>query len=90
MVLRHAALICLTALFLASHIGCLGYGPNFGSQGTIGQQRNEAVIHDPFPSNELGPPIMGARPRGFERPFSEATDTQGSPYTRRNQRTPNY
>ncbi len=82
--------ICLGILILVTVGGCFGYRPNFGSQGTIGQQRNEAVIHDPFPSNDLGPPIMGGRPRGFDRPFSEATDTQGSPYARRNRRMPNY
>ena len=67
-----------------------GYRSNFGSQGTIGQQRNEFVIHDPYPSNDLGPPIVGGRPRGFDRPFAEATDVQGSPYARRNGRMPNY
>ena len=85
-----SGMICLGSLILAMTTGCFGYRPNFGSQGTIGQQRNEAVIHDPFPSNELAPPIMGGRPRGFDRPFSEATDTQGSPFTRRNGRVPNY
>ena len=87
---RNLGTIWIGTLFLVTAGGCLGYRSNFGSQGTIGQQRNEFVIHDPYPSNELGPPIVGGRPRGFDRPFAEATDVQGSPYARRNGRMPNY
>lgn len=62
--------------------GC-GMRPNWGSPGTIGEQRNRAVLYDPFPSNDLGPPIQGGRPLGFEQPRAEATHLQDSPFARR-------
>ncbi len=48
-------------------------------KGTIYQQRTRAVIHDPFPSDTLGPPIEGARPMEFERPLSEPDGLQALP-----------
>jgi len=56
--------------------------PNFGSPGTIGMQRSRAVLFDPFPKSELGPPVVGGRPREFDTPLAEATDLQGSPFAR--------
>ena len=55
--------------------------PNWGPQGTIGQQRSNAIQHDPFPSDDLAPPILGGRPAGFEQPKSEAVIAQGSPFS---------
>ena len=60
-------------LFLIS--GChlrLDWGP----PGTIGMQRSRAVLNDPFPSDELGPTILGARPRGFDLPEPRAEGLQ--------------
>ena len=63
-----AALLILTS-------GCY-LRPNFGPPGTIGMQRSRAVLHDPFPSNELGPPILGGRPLGFDLPQSQSENLQ--------------
>ncbi len=60
-------------------VGC-NHRPNFGPQGTIGMQRNRAVVHDPYPSNDLAPPIIGGRPLGYERASAESVAIQGSPY----------
>lgn len=68
-----AAAACVVAT------GC-NHRPNFGPQGTIGMQRNRAVVHDPYPSNDLGPPIIGARPLGYERASAESNALQGSPF----------
>jgi hypothetical protein len=52
--------------------------------GTMGQQRDRAAVHDPFPDNDLGPPIVSGRPRGFDRPNSEPKRLQqDNPYARR-------
>jgi len=74
--------------FTASLVVCLLFSgchlrPDWGPPGTIGAQRARANTHDPFPDNDLGPPIMGGRPLGFDRPRSEATHLQDSPYARR-------
>lgn len=50
--------------------------------GTIGYQRNQAVLHDPFPDNALGPAVVGGRPREFELPLPEVVSSQRSPFAR--------
>ncbi len=44
--------------------------------GTVFQQRNRAVLFDPYPSDDFGPPIVGGRPREFSQPFAEARGNQ--------------
>ncbi len=65
----------LLAIVVLIFSGC-HLRPNFGPPGTIGMQRSRAVLYDPFPSDELGPAVVGGRPKGFERPQSEATNLQ--------------
>lgn len=36
-------------------------------------QRNNAVQFDPYPLNDLGPEIVGGRPREFQKPTNEVT-----------------
>ncbi len=36
-------------------------------------QRNNAVQFDPFPQNDMGPEIVGGRPREFQKPPHEVT-----------------
>jgi hypothetical protein len=76
------ALCCATLTLV---VGC-HIRPRQGPPGTIGVQRERAVLHDPFPSNDLGPPIVGGRPLGFETPQSEPTSIQASPWANRSQR----
>lgn len=65
--------------------GCR-YRPNFGPQGTWEQQRARAQVSDPFPSNDLGPEIMGGRPRDFDRPAPEVKYLQDNPSAVRSKR----
>ena len=69
----------ISLLMLTVATGC-HLRPNFGPPGTIGMQRSRAVLHDPYPSNELGPQIVGGRPLGFDRPQAETEGLQGSPF----------
>lgn len=70
------------ALFLACwgfcQTGCY-LKPNWGAPGTIGAQRSRAVLFDPYPNNDLGPPVVSGRPLGFERPLSEPEQNQYYP-----------
>lgn len=81
---RICALVIVAVSFVAS-VGChlrLDQWP----PGTIGNQRARAAVHDPFPSSELGPEIMGGRPLGFDLPASQSEtlqDPQVNPYARR-------
>ena len=79
--LRAALIVPRCVVFSGCHMR-----PNFGPQGSIGMQRNQAVLHDPFPSNDLGPTIEGGRPLGFEQPWAQARSNQDSPYVRRGSR----
>lgn len=57
--------------------------PNWNNPGTLQQQRQQANVFDPFANNEVGPEIVGGRPRDFQRPINEAVRAQafGNPRT---------
>lgn len=63
----------LVAVASVSGTGCKSsqYAERFGL-GTMDQQKAKAADFDPFPLNDIGPPVMGARPRGFLDPTPEA------------------
>ena len=84
---NHKITIAIAGLLLAA-TGC-HLRPNFGPPGTIGMQRDRAVLHDPFPINDLGPAIVGGRPRGFDLPRAEAVDRQDHPFSHISLRNPN-
>lgn len=56
---------------LLQAIGC-GYARNWwGPQGTMRQQQLDAAVYDPYASPDVGPDVVGSRPRGFQKPFAE-------------------
>ncbi len=61
------------AAFLATAIaGCKTTAkPNWFNPGTAKEQKARAIVHDPYPENDVGPAIEGARPREYDRPLSE-------------------
>ena len=74
----------LTMLVIsATVLGC-GVRPDLRPPGDIYRQRFNAVVHDPFPSEQLGPTIEGARPLEYDRPLDETTGLQTNPFARRN------
>lgn len=69
-------LLVLAAMLLGiSQSGCY-LKPSWGPPGTIGAQRSRAVLFDPYPNNDLGPPVVSGRPLGFERPLAEPEQNQ--------------
>jgi hypothetical protein len=62
----------LFILLLALSAGCRNYGLPFGPPGTIQQQRLNAAVHDPYADTQAGPEVVGARPRDYQKPWSEA------------------
>ena len=83
-VARTTAVICLLTL---GNIGCASLDLDLGAPGTIGMQRERAVIHDPYPSPDLGPEIVGGRPAGYRLPLAPAKSLQVNPYARTPSRT---
>jgi hypothetical protein len=66
--------ILATLTIIVSLTGCAnraGWGFASG-QGTSARQNSRAVIHDPYPLNDIGPEVVGGRPRGFVDPQHEA------------------
>ena len=47
-------------------------------------QRERAVIHDPYPSPDLGPVIVGGRPSGYDLPLDPTKALQVNPHNIRN------
>jgi hypothetical protein len=39
--------------------------------GTMDRQKSRAADFDPYPLNDIGPPVLGGRPRGFFDPIPE-------------------
>ena len=65
-------LMVFFALWLTVSVGCRGYRTPFNtSPGTYRQQRFEAVAHDPYPQDDLGPEVVGGRPRDYQKPVAE-------------------
>ncbi|MEM7473726.1 MAG: membrane or secreted protein [Planctomycetota bacterium] len=68
-------IICLS---LFSCAGC-GQRPGWGfswGQGTTERQKARATVHDPFPLNDIGPEVVGGRPREYFNPQPEAVRHQ--------------
>ena len=52
--------------------GCAGLAPpNWFHPGPAEIQQGRAAQFDPYPDNDVGPSILGARPRGYEKPPAE-------------------
>lgn len=69
MTTRLLGLLALTAILVGS--GCAGMAPRWDNPGTLMDQRNRAIVHDPYPSEVLGPAVEGGRPREFTRNLAE-------------------
>lgn len=58
---------------LTASVGCSPAvrWPNLYHPGPAAYQRAEAVVHDPYPLDDVGPPIVGGRPLGYQKPVPE-------------------
>jgi hypothetical protein len=80
--------LSLLILLAASTTGCAGgrflglEWPRFGyPPGTVEAQRSEAALHDPYPDPDAGPPVVGGRPREFQKPQAEPARPRWLPGT---------
>ncbi len=75
-----------TALALAVALPACGVTkPSLTSPGTIEQQRFRSVMFDPYSDVDIGPEVVGGRPREFQRPLSqvdrnELVDRETTPF----------
>ena len=69
-------LLVASVLMVTAAVGC-GYArPLLPPGGTVQQQRYNASVHDPYTDNDLGPEVVGGRPRDFQKPFAEPVRNQ--------------
>jgi hypothetical protein len=45
--------------------------PDILHPGWANQQRRDAIEHDPYPLNDVGPEVVGGRPREYQQPVRE-------------------
>ena len=73
---RIVALIALTVA-LPTCSGCTGPNalglPNLAHPGTEAKQQARAQGWEPYPENDVGPPVVGGRPREYQDPPSSFT-----------------
>lgn len=78
---RHPPL-ALAGILLAAALLAVGCGPqvrkpNLFDPGNAATQQYNAIFHDPYPINDVGPEIVGGRPRGYQQPVPEITRARG-------------
>ena len=77
--MRKALATLLWVSVLAS-AGCTNVAkPSLVYPGTANYQRLRADRFDPYPENDLGPEIVGSRPRDFEKPKDEVRRARWNP-----------
>lgn len=72
---RAALAGCFVATLL---VGCNGTvrKPSFLNPGNTSTQRYNAIVHDPYPLDDVGPEIVGGRPREYQDPVPEVRRSQ--------------
>jgi hypothetical protein len=61
----------LVAMAVATIAGCANRPRIFSPPGSTTYQRYHATLHDPYPDIDLGPEVVGGRPREFAKPLPE-------------------
>jgi hypothetical protein len=51
--------------------GCGVSRPKLRAPGTVQQQRANAMMFDPFTDQDVGPEVVGGRPKDFQKPLSD-------------------
>ena len=65
--------LCLLSL-LPLFAGCRGYDPLgqwYGPYSPTELQQHQVQVVDPYPSPDVGPEVVGGRPRGFQVPRAQ-------------------
>ena len=56
---------------LLSTTGCRGFQGFFTPPGPLNKQQASAVVHDPYPQNDIGPYDAASRPPNYQQPLAE-------------------
>jgi hypothetical protein len=67
---KYSTMFILLALFGLA--GCQSTAmPSLAHPGSTQTQQNRAVRYDPYPDSEMGPTMVGVRPREYQNPIPE-------------------
>ena len=68
-----ARTLLIFLLGLLGMVGCNTYSgqTNLLNPGTAAEQRRRAERFDPYPENDIGPEVVGGRPRDYPEPVSQ-------------------
>ena len=69
--MKRAWRLAVILLLFAGLAGCRSGQNLLAPPGPTEKQRFSATIHDPYPDNDIGPEVVGGRPKDFQRPLSE-------------------
>ena len=58
-------------LLVAGSVGCRSGQTMLKPPGTIEKQRFNATVFDPYADNDIGPEVVGGRPKDFQKPLTE-------------------
>ena len=68
----------IVLLCLVVNIGC-AIRSDWSNPGTISRQQIRAMSHDPYTDNDIGPDVIGGRPRDYQKQIPEAVRNQSYP-----------
>ena len=69
--MRNACRLTAVLVLAAGLLGCRSGQSLLSPPGKIEKQRFNATVFDPYTDNELGPEVVGGRPRDFQKPHSD-------------------
>lgn len=75
---RTKSLASLLTLSIIALSGCRGT-QLLPPAGPLNQQQANAVIHDPFPQNDIAPYDAGSRPPSYQQPLPEPVRNRIAP-----------
>ncbi|NQT15499.1 MAG: membrane or secreted protein [Planctomycetes bacterium] len=72
----------LAAILVMGSVGCKSVSPpDWFHPGPAASQQSRAERYDPYPENEPGPTIVGARPREYQKPPAEPSRARWVPWS---------
>ena len=69
--MRICCRLTTVALVAAGLFGCRSDGRLFRPPDTVQKQRSNATVFDPYTDNDIGPEVVGGRPKDYQKPLSE-------------------
>ena len=73
--------VTLIAALMFGTVGCGGLQwPRLRRPGPAYFPQQQATLYDPYPEDDLGPPVVGGRPRGYLNPYPQTERLRWNPF----------